>query len=243
MSAKIALRQACSEHAQETNHNYRERGAGNTSHESQGDALGQSLTNEPRTACADRDTDRDFPLSRGCSCQQETRDVGTRKKQDDTDGNRQDHQRRTHWRNHLVTNPKEIKPGPVEGCCVLASRTYLRQYRADLRHGCVTSAAFRNSCDRHADVLTAPTCRADERNPERALRIRKLEALSHDSDDGVSPSVEREHSTDDVGLRPEMSQPCGVAQDHNSVGPCRRLLLVEDATDDRTRTQHGKHRR
>ena len=107
---------------------------------------------------------------------------------------------------------------------------HLRKDRADFGCRRLRRHTIGKPRDGRARVLIRTAGRR-KRNPERGLRMGKLEARRHHSDDGVPAAIERDCLTENLRPAGEILLPSAMTEDDDRVRPGRLLVGFEDPAE------------
>ena len=197
---------------------------------------------------ADRRPDGELALSGRAPCQQQIREVRRRDQQHEADGGHQGNERRPHFAHHLVletdqTQRRRLTTGPER---IQASDDGLAfGFRLCKRD---TVGEPGDAGEGHNEPLAGTLLprRQAQRDPDLGLAVRKVEALRHDTDDGMVDIIEPDQTAENVRVTIVTRLPPGVAQHGDRLSSRRFLVLGEHPAKQRCRAQQreerGRHR-
>ncbi len=202
------------------------------------DALGQELAHHPAAACTQRGANRGLAAARRRLRELEIGDVGAGNEQEEPDGAQQHEERpprradeelvqRRHPRAHDAVRRRVLLLEPPDDGLELRIRLLDRHARTKARDG--------------PDEVRAPEERLLARRrgeggglPHVHFLVRKGEPLRHHADDLIRDAVQQHRAADDGAVAAEVRAPRAVADDGDSRPRVPRLLLREDAAENRT---------
>ena len=205
-------------------------------------AFGEELANEPATAGAERDADRQLVPPRQRTREQQAGDVGARDQQDEGGRAHQGEEPRAGGAGHSRPNRHQTRVDAAERsrdfalqCAHHAIDVVLRRTQRQGRRDAGEDP------DRPHVRVSRVTRKARDvpRNDRvRALVRRHAEAWRHHADHGPLAARHLDRAADDRGVGGEATPPDAVEQhDHAARGP-RFLVQAESASERGTHSQH-----